>query len=186
MSDYAQLNGHYDFNHDPMVPPGTRIVVNEKSDQCAFWYPHGIDGYSMGSVLYQCRCYQVCTKKTRGTRVVDTVELFPSKTAMPQISSKDFTAISDLELSRALLNPVPAAPFSHIGTAQIQALCQLSVISAAALPQTATQHSSPVYQALSQFRNTIPHVYMPILGSPQLSIPSQAPTYLATPFQSPP
>jgi hypothetical protein len=45
-----------------------------------------------------------------------------SKTTMPHTSSKDLTSIAALELSNALQNPAPAAPFSHIVTAQLQEL----------------------------------------------------------------
>jgi hypothetical protein len=52
----------------------------------------------------------------------------------------------------------------------------------------ATQHSPPASQALSQFRNTLPPAPpapVSMLGSPCPATPSQAPTYLATPRQSP-
>jgi hypothetical protein len=102
----------------------------------------GIDDYYQGPALDHLRCYQVHITKTRGVRIVDTVEFPPSKTAMPQTSSNDLTTIAALELSNALLNPAPAVSFSHIRAAQqLQALRQLSDISTAALPQTATPHS---------------------------------------------
>jgi hypothetical protein len=47
---------------------------------------------------------------------------------MPHTSSKDLASIAALELSHAHQNPSPAAPFSHIGTSQLQALIQLSDI----------------------------------------------------------
>jgi hypothetical protein len=47
---------------------------------------------------------------------------------MPNTSSKELTSIASLELSNALQNPAPVAPFSQIGTAQLQALRQLSDI----------------------------------------------------------
>jgi hypothetical protein len=53
---------------------------------------------------------------------------------MPSTPSKDLASITALELSNALQNPAPAAPFSQIGTAQLQALRQLSDIFSAALP----------------------------------------------------
>jgi hypothetical protein len=67
-------------------------------------------------------CYQVHITKTKGTLIVDAVEFSPSKTAMSHTSSKDLASIAALELSNALQNPSPAAPLSHIGTAQLQAL----------------------------------------------------------------
>jgi hypothetical protein len=29
MSDYAQLNGRFDFNRAPLAPPGTRVIAHE-------------------------------------------------------------------------------------------------------------------------------------------------------------
>jgi hypothetical protein len=118
----------------PRRPPGTRVNAHEKPDTRASLDPHGVDGYYIGPALDTYRCYQVHITITKGTRIVDNVEIFPSKTAMPQTSSKDLAAIVALELSNALHNPDPVAPFSHIGTAQLQSLRQLSEILSAALP----------------------------------------------------
>jgi hypothetical protein len=85
----------------------------------------------------------------KGTRIVDTVEFFPSKTAMPHTSSKDLTIIAALKLSNALQKPAPAAPLSHISTAQLKALRQLSYIFSAALPSGNAQHAPPVTQTSS-------------------------------------
>jgi hypothetical protein len=125
ISAYAQLNGHFDFNRTPLAPPGTLIIAHEKPDQRASWDPHGLDGYYLGPTLDHYRCYQVHITKTKGTRIVDTVEIPPAELAMLITSSKDLASIAALELSNALQNPAPAAPFSQIGTAQLQALRQL-------------------------------------------------------------
>jgi hypothetical protein len=58
---------------------------------------------------------------------------------MPNTPSKYIASIAALELSNVLQNPAPSAPFSHIGTAQLQALRQISDIFSAALPSG--QHS---------------------------------------------
>jgi hypothetical protein len=146
MSAYAQLNWHFDFNRTPLAPPGTRIMAHEKPDQRASWDPHGLDGYYLGPALDHYRCYQVHITKTKGTRIVDTVECFPAKLAMPSTSSKDLASIASLELSNALQNPAPAAPFSQIGTAQLQALRQISDIFSAALPSGTKPHAPPLSQ----------------------------------------
>jgi hypothetical protein len=116
------------------------------------------------------------------------MEFFPSNTAMPQTSSNDLAAIAALELSNALQNPAPAAPFSHIGTASFQALRHLSEIFSAALPSTTTQHVPPMCQAFSQFRNTVPPAPVPLVGSPTqaspaLTRPSQSPRLSRYPYQ---
>jgi hypothetical protein len=109
MSSYAQLNGHFDFNRTPLAPTGTRVIVHEKPDQQASWDPHGVDGYYLGPALDHYRYYQVHITKTKGMRIVDTVEFSPSKISMPHTSSKDLASIAALELSSALRNPPPAA-----------------------------------------------------------------------------
>jgi hypothetical protein len=117
MSAYAQLNGHFYFNRTPLAPPGTRVIAHARPDQRASWDPIRVDGYYLVPTLDHYRCYQVHVTKTKGTRIVDTVEFFPSKMSMPHTSLKDLTSIAALELSNALQNPPPVAPFSHIGTA---------------------------------------------------------------------
>jgi hypothetical protein len=155
MSVYAQLNGHFDFNRMPLAPPVTRIIAHEKPDQRASWDPHGVDGYYVGHALDHYRCYQVHITKTKGTRIVDTIEFFPAKLAMPITSSKYLASIAALELSNTLQNPAPAAPSSQVGTAQLQALRQFSDIFSAALPSGTSQHAPPLSQNSSQFRSTV-------------------------------
>jgi hypothetical protein len=74
---------------------------------------------------------------------------------MPSTSSKDLASIAALELSNALQNTAHAAPFSQIGTAQLQALLQLLDIFSAALPSGTEQHAPPLSQNSSQFRSTV-------------------------------
>jgi hypothetical protein len=204
MSAYAQLNGDFDFNRTPLAPPGTRIIAHEKPDQRASWDPHGVDGYYLGPDLDHYRCYQVHITKTKGTQIVDTVDFFPSKLSMPNTSSKDLSSIAELELSNALQNPASAAPFSHIGTAQLQALRQLSYIFSAALPSGTAQHAPPLTRNSSQFRSTVqqgctthtrmprqpipatPMIYPPLAPRrSQRVIPSQVPSLRVTPRMNP-
>jgi hypothetical protein len=148
MSAYAQLNGYFDFNKKPLAPPVIRIIVHEKPDQRASWDPHGLDGYYLGPALDHYQCYQVHITKTKGTRIVDTVEFFPATLEMPRISSKYLASITALELSNALQKPAPAAQFSQIGTAQLQALRKLSDIFSAALPSRTKQQAPPLPKKL--------------------------------------
>jgi hypothetical protein len=123
---------------------------------------------------------------------------------MPNTSSKNLASIAALEISNALQNTAPAAPFSHIGTAQLQALRQLSDIFSAALPSGTAQYAPPLTQNASQFRSTVQqgcttHTRMPRqpipvtpMISPQLAprrsqrvIPSQVPSPRVTPRMNP-
>jgi hypothetical protein len=116
MSAYAQLNVHFDFNRIALAPTVTRVIAHDKLDPRTSWDPHGVDGYYLGPALDHYRCYQVHITK-KGTRIIDTVDFFSSKMAMPHTSSKYLASIAALELSNSLQKPAPAAPFSHIRTA---------------------------------------------------------------------
>jgi hypothetical protein len=131
-----------------------------------------LDGYYLGPALDHYRCYQVHITKTKGTRIVDTVDFFPAKLAMPSTSSKDLARIAALELSNALQNPAPAAPFIQIGTAQLQALHQLSDIFSAALPSGTAQNAPPLSKNSSQSRSTVQQGTADQTPMPQQPIPT--------------
>jgi hypothetical protein len=172
MSAYAQLNGNFDFNRTPLSPPGTRIIAHDKPDQRSSWDPHGLDGYYLGPALDHYRCYQVHITKTKGTNIVDTVEFFPAKLAMPRTSSKDLASIAALELSNVLQNPAPAAPFSQIGTAQLHALHQILDILSAALLSRTKQQAPPLSLNSSQFRSTVHQGTADQTQMPQQPVPT--------------
>jgi hypothetical protein len=73
----TQLYGQYDFNRAPMAPPGTRIIAHETPNRGRTWAPHGQDWWYIGPALEHYRCYTLYITKTRGERVVETVDFFP-------------------------------------------------------------------------------------------------------------
>ena len=44
LSAYAQLEGSFDFNRTPLVPPGVKTLVYETPSQRGSWSPHGVEG----------------------------------------------------------------------------------------------------------------------------------------------
>jgi hypothetical protein len=121
----------------------------------------------------------VATSEGGSTKFTTTITM-QLKIVQQHASSKYLASISASELSNSLQNPDLAAPFTHIGTAQLQALRQLSDIFSAALPSGTSQHAPPVAQTSSQFRSTVPPVHIP-----EVSLRMQAPPVPATPIQSP-
>jgi hypothetical protein len=79
LSAATHIYGQYDFNRAPMAPPGTRIIAHEKPNRRQTWAPHGQDGWYIGPALEHYRCYTVYITKTRGERVVETVDFPPKK-----------------------------------------------------------------------------------------------------------
>jgi hypothetical protein len=77
LSAATHIYGQYDFNRAPMAPPGTRIIAHETPNRRRTWAPHGQDGWYIGPALEHYRCYTVYITKTRGDRIVETVDFFP-------------------------------------------------------------------------------------------------------------
>jgi hypothetical protein len=128
LSASTHIFGQYDFNRAPMAPPGTRIIANETPNRRSTWAPHGQDGWYLGPALEHYRCYTVYITKTRGNRIVETVDFFPEKFTLPFTTPQDLATKAAAELTSALLHPQPAGPFCQVGDAQTLALERLAAI----------------------------------------------------------
>jgi hypothetical protein len=76
LSASTHIYGQNDLNRAPMAPPGTRIIAHETPKRRRIWAPHGQDGWYIGPALEHYRCYTIYITKTRGERVVETVDFF--------------------------------------------------------------------------------------------------------------
>jgi hypothetical protein len=128
LSAATHIFGQYDFNRSPMAPPGTRIIEHEKQSKRRTWAPHGQYGWYIGPALELYRCYKVYITKTRGHRIVETVDFPPEKFTLPFPSSHDLATQAAAELTHALLHLQPAGPFCQVGNEQTIALKQLASI----------------------------------------------------------
>jgi hypothetical protein len=124
----TQIYGQYDFNRAPMAPPGTRIIAHETPNRRRAWAPHGKDGWYIGPALEHYRYYTVYIIKTRGDRIVETVDFFPEKFTLPFPSAQDYATQAAATLTRSLLHPQPAGPFCKVGDEQTIALKRLADI----------------------------------------------------------
>jgi hypothetical protein len=118
----------FDFNREPMAPPGTRIIAHETPTRRQAWAPHGQYGWYIGPALEHYWCYTVYITKTRGERVVETVDFPPDNLKLPFPSAQDVATKSAAELTHALLHPQPAGPFCMVGDEQHLALKRLADI----------------------------------------------------------
>jgi hypothetical protein len=111
-----------------LLPPGTKILIHEKSSTRSTWAPHGLDSWYLGPAQEHYHCQRVYVTKTAAKRIADTVEFFPHQSTMPTTSSVDAARDTAAALTQGLLNPAPATPFATIGDAQQQALTKLADI----------------------------------------------------------
>jgi hypothetical protein len=128
LSAATHIYGQYDFNRAPMAPPGTRIIAHLTPNRRRTWAPHGQGGWYIGPALEHYRCYTVYITKTRGERVVETVDFSPENFTLPFPSAQDLATKAAEELTHALLHPQPAGPFCKVGDEQTLALKRLADI----------------------------------------------------------
>jgi hypothetical protein len=128
LSASTHIFGQYDFNRAPMAPPGTIIIAHETPNRRSTWAPHGQDGWYLGPALEHYRCYTVYITKTRGHRIVETVDFFPEKFTLPFPTPQDLSTLAATDLTDALLHPQPAGPFCQVGYTHTLALKRLAAI----------------------------------------------------------
>jgi hypothetical protein len=128
LSEATHIYGQYDFNRAPMAPPGKRTIAYDTPHRRRTSAPHGQDGWHIGPAIEHYRCYTVYITKTRGERIVETVEVFPEKFTLPFPSVQDLATQAAADLTHTLLHLQPEGPFSKVGDEQTNALKRLSEI----------------------------------------------------------
>ena len=128
LSDYALLEGAFDFTCTPLAPPGTPVIDHEKPTQRRTWAPHGVDGWYIGPAMDHYQCYRVWIPSTHAERIADTIQFFPTILRTPNLSHRDATLQAARELTHALQNLNNTNPLSQLSDKHLQALHQLSTL----------------------------------------------------------
>jgi hypothetical protein len=89
LSAAAHYHGLVHYNKTAFAPPGCKIIAHEKPGKRRAWAHHGQHGYSLCAAMHHYRCQNVYIPTTASKRIVDTLEVFPHKYQMPQLSSTD-------------------------------------------------------------------------------------------------
>ena len=86
ISAHEAIYGSFDFNRTPMAPPGTKVVIHDKSTKRASWAYHGQMGFYIGPALEHYRCMHCYIPTTKQERIADTIQFFPQKIAFPTLT----------------------------------------------------------------------------------------------------
>ena len=129
LSAYHAMRGAFDYNITPLSLPVTRVRVHENTKQRATWDDNGVEIWYIGpSIRVHYHCYWFYIAYTGGERVCDTVQLFPSKIAMPALSSQENDTHSIHDIINIMSNTGPATPFLEYGTKATTTIEQLADI----------------------------------------------------------
>lgn len=86
---YHSFHGkHYNWNKNPMAPPGTRAVVYESPDNRTSWGPRGVDAWYCGPAMDHYRNMKCYVPETRAYRTSALFDLFPQHCQLPTLSEQ--------------------------------------------------------------------------------------------------
>ena len=87
LSDYAAIFGIHDFNRCPIAPPGTKVIVHEKTDNHQSWSLHGAYGWYIGPLMKHNRCVKCYMLATSSVRNVYTLTFFSTVIPFPKMET---------------------------------------------------------------------------------------------------
>jgi hypothetical protein len=100
------LFGKIDYNKNPLMPPGIKVVVHEKPHQQGSWEPHGKLGWYLGLALEHYRCHRCHIIETNSERM-DTAEFFPHERGVTKITTQEAAVIAPESLVQAMKQSKP-------------------------------------------------------------------------------
>ena len=108
--------GAFDYNWTPLIPPVTCVFVHENSKKLSTWDDNDTEGWYIGPYMWgHFHCYWCYISSTGGECISDIVQLFPSKSALSDLSSQDNATDAIHNLITIIHNPSPATPFWGYG-----------------------------------------------------------------------
>ena len=125
-SAWSQLFGPYNFNKEPIAPPGIRVLVHVKPENRSTWAPHADEGWYIGPASEHYRCYRVYMTETNAERITDTISWYPTTTTLPTASSLEIIAASLQDVQHELMNQRPKNSICSIDTQQKEVLRKLT------------------------------------------------------------
>jgi hypothetical protein len=114
LSAHTALYGEFHFEATPMAPPGTKVLIHEKSGKRGSWAFHAIMGWYVGPAMLHYRCYTVVTADTGRERTSDTLKFEHHVVIVPKVTPTDCIIQATKELSSAIRHEPITAPPEHI------------------------------------------------------------------------
>ena len=106
LSAYAYLFGQYDFNKQPLAPPGkTKVMLHMKPQQRASWDPNSKIAWYVGPSINYYRCMKCYISSSRQEVDADTLTFIPHTIPIPETTTEDFIRRAVSDISTLLSNP---------------------------------------------------------------------------------
>jgi hypothetical protein len=127
LSAYSYLFGNYDFNKNPLAPPGTKVMIHMKPEQRASWDPNAKLGWYIGPAMRHYRCLRCYLPQTRTEVDTDTLSFIPHTIPIPETNIEDFIRQAMSDISVLLTHPPSTSqPVLALGNTTKNGLLQLT------------------------------------------------------------
>jgi hypothetical protein len=127
LSAYAYLFGNYDFNKNPLAPPGTKVMIHQKPEQRASWDPNSKLGWYIGPTMNHYRCLKCYLPQTKTEIDTDTISFIPHTIPIPETNIEDFIRQSISDIATLLTHPPKmTTPTLSLGDTTKNGLLQLT------------------------------------------------------------
>ena len=90
LSAYAYFFGLYDFNKPPMAPPGTRVIVHDKTGNRTSWGHNAKRIWYIGPSIDHYRCMKCFMPAAGVVKIIDTLQYTPKAFAFPKTTIEDY------------------------------------------------------------------------------------------------
>jgi hypothetical protein len=105
LSAWEQIHGRYNFNKMPIAPVGIKVLAHEKPDNRKTWAPPAFEAWYIGPAPNHYRCFTVWSKETRQLWIVNSLQWYPQKLAMPIASKMDLLRAAFEDVHHVLVSP---------------------------------------------------------------------------------
>jgi len=125
ISAWEQLHGPFDFNHNPIALPGTKVIIHEKPAVWQSWAPHSVDRWYLRPALNSYQCYTIWVTATQAQQICNSLTWLPTQLTMPTASSTDHIIAGLADITKAaLLNLSTSSPLVPVTLSQADMLKQ--------------------------------------------------------------
>ena len=88
-SAWEFINGPFNYNATPMVPPGSCIIAHAKGATCRSWDFRGIEGFYISLAMNHYQCYTLLRHNTQAVVASDTVIFRHHTLTLPALTTED-------------------------------------------------------------------------------------------------
>ena len=115
LSSHSAIHSTFDYNKTQLYPPGTRLLVHDKTTNCRTWPPRDTYGWYIGPALENYWCVECYIPSEHSIRIADTLQFISTVITINKTSSEYFLRQSVKDILFLLADPNSTVPYLSFG-----------------------------------------------------------------------